>query len=44
MIFPEWKDPGDSSFPIDIADIIEALGLTEEEVNNVKSQIDAVRS
>ena len=42
--FPEWKDPGDSSFPIDIADIIEALGLTEEEVNNVKSQIDAQRA
>jgi uncharacterized phage-associated protein len=42
--FPEWKDPGETSFPLDIADIVAALGLSEEEAANVESSIDAQRA
>jgi hypothetical protein len=35
--FPEWNDPGDSSTPICIPDILAALGKTEDEVAQVES-------
>ena len=41
--FPEWTDPGESSTPIDIADIVAALGLTEEEALHVATMIDTQR-
>ncbi len=42
--FPEWSDPGESSTPIEIADIIEALGLSEEEAAHIESSVHAQRS
>jgi hypothetical protein len=42
--FPEWRPPGESSTPIEIADIVEALGLTEEEAAHVESSVHAQRS
>jgi uncharacterized phage-associated protein len=42
--FPEWKDPGNSSCPLEISDIITALGLSEEETAHVESSIGAQRA
>lgn len=42
--FAEWKDPGESSLPLDISDIIGALGLSEEEVAQIESLIDGQRA
>ena len=42
--FPEWKNPGTSSFPLEIMDIVEALGLSEEESAGVASLIDTQRA
>jgi hypothetical protein len=41
--FPEWNDPGDTSTPIDISDIIAALGLSEEEAAHVATLIEVQR-
>jgi len=41
--FPEWDDPGESSSPIDISDIISALGLSEDEARHIESLIDKQR-
>lgn len=38
--FPEWKDPGTSCLPLEIMDIVEALGLSEEESARVSFSID----
>ena len=37
--FPEWKDPGETSIPITIEEILAALGKTEEEVAFTESAI-----
>jgi hypothetical protein len=42
--FPEWKAPGTTSLPLDVSDIIAALGLSEEEAAHVESSIDAQRA
>jgi hypothetical protein len=42
--FPEWKDPGASSFPLEIDEIVEALGLSEEEATKVESLIGIQRA
>lgn len=42
--FPEWQDPGTSSTPIDISDIIAALGLSEQEAAHVETLIEAQRA
>ena len=42
--FPEWNDPGESSSPIDISDIIAALGLSEDEAVHIESSIDKQRA
>jgi len=42
--FPEWKDPGDSSTPIDITDIVSALELSEEEAAHVATLIEVQRA
>jgi uncharacterized phage-associated protein len=42
--FPEWGDPGESSTPIEISDIIEALGLSEEEAAHIESSVHVQRS
>jgi uncharacterized phage-associated protein len=33
--YPEWQDPGESSLPLQQADILKALGRTEEEVRQI---------
>lgn len=38
--FPEWKDPGGSSQPIDLQDIIDALNLSEDEAAQAKSLVE----
>jgi uncharacterized phage-associated protein len=42
--FPEWSDPGESSSPIEISDIISALGLSEDEAAHTESLIEAQRA
>lgn len=42
--FPEWSDPGDSSSPIDISDIIAALDLSEDEATQIESLIHKQRA
>jgi len=42
--FPEWNDPGDTSTPIDISDIVSALGLSEEEAAHVATLIEVQRA
>jgi hypothetical protein len=42
--FPEWNDPGDTSTPIDISDIVFALGLSEEEATHVATLIEVQRA
>jgi uncharacterized phage-associated protein len=37
--FPEWNDPGNSSVPIDIADILAVLGKDEAEVTHTESMM-----
>ena len=39
--FPEWKDPGKGSSPIELADIFDATGMTEEEIEHAMAQIRA---
>jgi len=31
-LFPEWEDPGESSFPIPLRKVLQALGRSEEEI------------
>lgn len=42
--FPEWNDPGGTSSPIDISDIVAALGLSEEEAAHVATLIEVQRA
>jgi hypothetical protein len=42
--FPEWKDPGASSVPLEIDEIIEALQLSDEETCKVESLIETQRA
>jgi hypothetical protein len=42
--FPEWNDPGDTSIPIDISDIVSALGLSEEESAYVETLVEVQRA
>jgi uncharacterized phage-associated protein len=42
--FPEWQDPGDTSTPIEISDIVNALGLSEEESDHVMKLIGVQRA
>lgn len=42
--FPEWTDPGDSSTPIDISDIVSALDLSEDEATHVATLIEVQRA
>ena len=39
--FAEWQDPGDSSSPIDYREILEAVGKTPEEVEQIESELAA---
>ncbi|MGO9200887.1 MAG: hypothetical protein ACLQM8_10160 [Limisphaerales bacterium] len=41
---PEWKDPGDSSAPIDPKVILYHAGLSEEEVAEVEEELELVQS
>jgi uncharacterized phage-associated protein len=43
-VLPEWKDPGNSSVPIDPRDILFQSGLTEQEVNEIEQELDLVQS
>lgn len=42
--FPEWQDPGETSTPIEISDIINALGLSEEESDHVMKLVGVQRA
>jgi len=42
--FPEWEDPGESSTPIEISDIISALGLSEEESDCILTLVGVQRA
>lgn len=42
--FPEWRDPGSSSTPIEIEDIVDALGLSEDEAEHVRASISIQKS
>jgi len=42
--FQEWSDPGFSSSPIEIEDIVSALGLPEEEEHAISLRIEAQRA
>lgn len=39
---PEWKDPGTTSVPITIADILQAEGESNEEIKAIEEELDAV--
>ncbi|HEV3201856.1 MAG TPA: Panacea domain-containing protein [Bryobacteraceae bacterium] len=41
--FPEWNDPGGTSTPISISDIVLALGLSEDEAAHVATLIEVQR-
>jgi hypothetical protein len=43
-VLPEWKDPGNSSAPIDPRDILFHAGLTEEEVAEIEQELDMIQS
>jgi hypothetical protein len=43
-VLPEWKDPGDSSAPINPKDILFHAGLTPEEVSEIELELDSVQS
>jgi hypothetical protein len=36
---PEWMDPGDSSIPIDLEDLLVLLGKTAEEIRQIKDNV-----
>jgi uncharacterized phage-associated protein len=38
--FPEWKDPHGSSLPIDVRDILSALGEPEEEIEATVAELE----
>ena len=42
--FSEWKDPGDSSRPIEIEEILTALGVSEEQAGHTELAISAQRA
>jgi hypothetical protein len=42
--FAEWKDPGSSSIPLEIPEIIRALGLSEEEAAHIADLVDRQRA
>jgi len=42
--YPEWSDPGESSSVLDLADIVSALGLSEEEAAGIESLVEAQRA
>lgn len=37
--FPEWTDPGNSSTPIELADIVDALALSEDEADQMEKLV-----
>lgn len=42
--FPEWRDPGQTSFPLDISEILAALNLSEDQASHVQASIDAQKA
>jgi uncharacterized phage-associated protein len=38
---PEWEDPGETSKPIPVENILESLGRTPEEINYIMAEIEA---
>ena len=41
--FPEWKDPGESSQPLSLEDILRALGRTEEQIKSLMEEEESFR-
>jgi hypothetical protein len=42
--FPEWVNPGSTSTPLEISEIIKALGLSEDEAANIETLISLQRA
>jgi uncharacterized phage-associated protein len=42
-VLPEWNDPGPSSFPIYIRDILEGEGRSSQEIARVESDLDSLK-
>lgn len=40
--FPEWKDPGESSAPIDYSEVLRAKDKTPEEAEEIEAEIDGL--
>lgn len=38
---PEWRDPHGSMVPIELADILSAVGRNEDDIRNIEEQIEA---
>ena len=38
---PEWRDPGDSSLPISIREILQAQNVSREDIEAITQEIDA---
>jgi hypothetical protein len=43
-VFPEWKDPGNSSAPIDPREILFHEGFTEEEIDEIEEELQLFQS
>ena len=41
---PEWRDPGESSFPIDARVILREAGRSDEDIEDVAAQVESIRS
>ena len=42
--FPEWEDPGRSSTPIELTDIVDALTLSEDEADQMETLVSKQKS
>jgi uncharacterized phage-associated protein len=40
-LLPEWQDPGDSSMPIELGDMLRGMGKTTEECRDILVEIEA---
>ena len=42
-LFPEWKDPGDSSIKTTYDELLEALGKTDEQIQDFKVELSRLK-
>lgn len=43
-VLPEWKNPGNSSFPIDIESILKYEGWSEQEISDMDAELESVNA